>query len=338
MRIAFMGTPDFSVPILNALIANSQLVDVGGHEIVAVYTQPPRPAGRGRKLRASPVQQAAEAVGLDVRAPLNFKSDEDRDAFAALNLDLAIVVAYGLILPKAILDAPRLGCVNLHASLLPRWRGAAPIHRAIMAGDQQTGIQLMQMEAGLDTGPILLSEATPIFAEDTTGVLHDRLAKIGADMIPRALAALERGSMVATTQAKEGMTYAEKVSPQEAKINWTKSAAEIDYHIRGLSPFPGAWFMADPPASSGLEGPVRIKALFSGMTNHTSAAPPGTVINADGILGISCGQHSPFIAPPSSDRTGNVVAITRLQRPGKSPQSADEFLRGFCFEPGMTLF
>lgn len=319
MRIAFMGTPDFSVPILSALIAD-------GHTVAAVYTQPPRPAGRGKKLRPSPIHQISEEYGLEVRTPVNFKASEDITAFAELGLDVAIVVAYGLILPKAILDAPRYGCLNIHASLLPRWRGAAPIHRAIMAGDHETGVQLMQMETGLDTGAVLLSENTAIQLHDSCGSLHDRLSHIGAEMMPRALAALGRDSLVATPQSDEGITYANKISADEAQIDWSRPARELDWHIRGLSPFPGAWFLAPNPAGG---SPVRIKALMSTLKNESHDQRSGTIVSRDISLDIACGG--------TAENRRETLSITKLQRPGRAPQSAEEFLRGYHFENGMTL-
>ena len=314
MRLAFMGTPDFAVPALTELIA-------AGHEIAAVYTQPPRPAGRGHKLRPSPVHQLAESHGLEVRTPENFKAEETRDAFAALDLDVAIVVAYGLILPKAVLAAPRSGCLNLHGSLLPRWRGAAPVQRALMAGDKVTGVQVMQMERGLDTGPVLLSETVPIRPDDTSGTLHERLSHIGADLLPRALAALSRDALVPTPQSGEGVTYAEKISPEEARIDWTRPAEELDWHIRGLSPFPGAWF--EIAADDGKR--LRCKALLSsvGGTGQSGAAPGEIVSCADGIH-VACGE--------------GVIALKRLQRAGKSVQEADEFLRGLPLKAGQRFF
>ena len=302
MRIAFMGTPEFSVAVLSELLA-------AGHDIAAVYTRAPRPSGRGHKLTPSPVHQFAESHGLAVRTPKNFKAQADRDAFAALDLDVAVVVAYGLILPQALLDAPRHGCLNLHASLLPRWRGAAPIQRAIMAGDKQTGVQVMRMEAGLDTGPVMLSEVTPIGPEDTAGTLHDRLAQIAAGLAPRALAALERGALAETPQAETGVTYAEKITPAEARIDWDRPAADVDCHIRGLSPFPGAWFEADG---------ARVKALFSRIADGEGA--PGEVLTADGRLVVAC-------------REGAAELVT-LQRSGKRAQGAEAFLRGFSVSPG----
>lgn len=305
MRLAFMGTPDFATPALGEL--------VGNHEVAAVYTRAARPAGRGHKLRASPVEEFATAHGLTVRTPRNFKAAEEVEAFKALDLDAAIVVAYGLILPRAILEAPRLGCFNLHASLLPRWRGAAPIQRAIMAGDKRTGVQVMRMEEGLDTGPILLSETVEIAASETAGSLHDRLAPIGASLLSRALAAIARGGIVETPQSADGVTYAEKISAAEARIDWRKPAAEVDCHIRGLSPFPGAWF--ESPSGAGSQ---RIKALMSRVASESGA--PGEIIDASGRLVVGCGEGA--------------VEILSLQRPGKSVQSAAEFLRGFPLATG----
>lgn len=307
-----MGSPDFAVPALAELLA-------AGHEILAVYSQPARPAGRGQAERPTPVAAFAAARGLPVRTPLNFKAQEDRDAFADLNPDAAIVVAYGLILPRAILEAPRLGCFNLHASLLPRWRGAAPIQRALMAGDDRTGIQVMRMEPGLDTGPVCLSEATPIRADDTAQTLHDRLAQIGASLLPRALAALERDSLSATPQAEEGITYAAKITPADARIDWSKPAREVDCQIRGLSPSPGAWF--EMPGEGGK--PVRVKALFSraeaGPDDRRGA--PGEILDED--LLVACGDGG--------------VRLLRVQREGKGPLDAADFLRGAKLTPGMRL-
>ncbi|WP_375201707.1 methionyl-tRNA formyltransferase [Hyphococcus sp.] len=302
MRLAFMGTPDFSVPVLGELIA-------AGHDVAAVYTRAPAPSGRGHKLKPSPVHAFAEASGLDVRTPKNFKASEDIDAFAALDLDAAIVVAYGVILPQSVLDAPRYGCLNLHASLLPRWRGAAPIQRAIMAGDKVTGVQVMQMETGLDTGAVLLSETLPIAENDTAGSLHDKLSGVAAQLAPRALAALERGGLVATPQPEDGVTYAHKISAAEARIDWSRSSNDVDRHIRGLSPFPGAWFEAEGE---------RVKALMSKPANGNGA--PGDILDADGKLVIACGDGA--------------VELATLQRAGKKAQSAGEFLRGFALEKG----
>lgn len=304
MRLAFMGTPAFSVPSLSELLAS-------GYEIAAVYTQPPRPAGRGQKLRPSPVQEFAEAHGLPVRCPENFRDPAEKEAFAALDLDVAIVVAYGLILPKVVLEAPRHGCLNLHGSLLPRWRGAAPVQRAVMAGDEVTGIQVMQMERGLDTGPVLLSETVKIGEEETAGELFDRLALIGAGMLPRALAALERGGLTATAQSEEGVLYAEKISSEEARVDWTRSAKSLDCHIRGLSPFPGAWSIMT--LEDGRE--ERVKFL-------RSRVPPAGV--PDVAAGVLLSEGDRLFAGSGE----GAVEILQLQRAGKQAQMAVEFIRG----------
>lgn len=289
MKIVFMGTPDFSVPVLNALAER--------HDILAVYSQPPRPAGRGKADRPSPVQARAEALGLPVRHPVSLRSEVAQAEFAALGADVAVVVAYGLILPQAVLDAPRLGCLNIHASLLPRWRGAAPIHRAIMAGDAETGVCIMQMQAGLDTGPVLLREATPIGAEETTADLHDRLSAMGARLICAALDALP---LPATPQADEGVTYASKIDKAEARIDWTQSADVVDRQIRGLSPFPGAWCDM---------GGERVKLLRSRVAKGQGA--PGEILHG---LTIACGSGA--------------VEITLAQREGKRPMTPADFLNG----------
>ena len=307
MRIAFMGTPDFAVQTLAELVA-------AGHEVACVYAQPPAPKGRGQTLQASPVQAFAESLGLTVRTPRSMKDPAEIAAFQDLDLDAAVIVAYGQILLPAVLDAPRLGCFNLHASRLPRWRGAAPIQRAIMAGDTITGVQVMRMTAGLDEGPVLLSQTVTISPEDTAGSLHDKLAAIGADLAPRALAAIERGAATETPQPLDGVTYAKKISPAEARIDWSRTAAEIDCHIRGLSPFPGAWFEA--PSE---KGPVRIKALMS--RPEPASGPAGTVLD-DGLL-IACGQGS--------------VRLLKAQREGRSVQDTDQFLRGFALGVGTGL-
>ncbi len=312
MRLAFMGTPDFAAKTLSALIE-------AGHEIVAVYTKAPQRSGRGQKLRPSPVHALTDKFGLPVRTPKSLKSNDEHDAFAALDLDAAVVVAYGLILPQAVLDAPRLGCFNLHASLLPRWRGAAPIQRAIMAGDDITGVQVMRMEAGLDTGPVLLSETTKISDDDTAASLHDRLAEIGASLAPRALAALERGALQESPQAEEGVTYAEKISSQEARINWSRPANEVDAHIRGLSPFPGAWFEAAVKGEL-----VRVKALLSCVMDDVKAGhQPGELISLDDAIIVACGAGA--------------LRLDRLQRAGKAPQDAAAFLRGADWRVGDIL-
>lgn len=291
MRIVFMGTPDFSVPVLDALVN-------AGHEVAAVYCQPPRPAGRGKKDRPSPVQIRAEALGLEVRHPVSLKGGAEQAAFADLNADIAVVVAYGLILPQVILDAPQAGCLNIHASLLPRWRGAAPIHRAIMAGDDETGVCIMQMEAGLDTGPVLLRVATPIGPEETTGGLHDRLSQMGAALVVQALAQL--ADLTPQVQADDGVTYAAKIDKAEARVDWSKPASEIDQMIRGLAPFPGAWCDVNGE---------RIKLL--GARHVDGTGQPGQVL--DGFT-IACGTGA--------------VEITRAQRAGKTAMPAAEVLKG----------
>ena len=306
MRLAFMGTPEFAVPSLAELIA-------AGHEIVAVYSQPPRPKGRGRKLTPSPVHAFAETMGLPVFTPESMKAAEAIETFQSLDLDAACIVAYGQILKREVLEAPRLGCFNLHGSLLPRWRGAAPIQRAVMAGDAQTGVQIMRMSEGLDEGPILLSEVLPIRADDTAASLGERMATVGAALWPRALAAIERGAAVETPQAGEPI-YAKKITPAEARIDWTRPAAQVDAHIRGLSPFPGAWFEIASP-----EGPVRIKALMSAVAAGSGA--PGTVL--DDALTVACGQGA--------------VRLVRVQRAGKAAQSPEEMLRGFPIAVGTVL-
>jgi methionyl-tRNA formyltransferase len=291
MRIIFMGTPDFSVPVLDALVT-------AGHDIVAVYCQPPRPAGRGKKDRPSPVQVRAEAL----------KTEAAQAEFAALQADVAVVVAYGLILPQAILDMPVQGCLNIHASLLPRWRGAAPIHRAIMAGDSHTGVCIMQMEAGLDTGPVLMRAQTQIAPEETTAMLHDRLSAMGAQAIVAALDQLP--DLTPVPQPDDGVTYAAKIDKAEARIDWTKPAGEVDRLIRGLSPFPGAWFALDG---------VRIKALGSRVAHGAGAA--GRVLDAH--LTVACGTGA--------------ITLTRLQRAGKAAQDADVFQSGAQIAVGTDL-
>jgi len=307
MRIAFLGTPDFAVTCLAELVAS-------GHEIVAVYSQPPAPRGRGQELKPSPVHAFAEGLGLPVRTPVSMKTAEEVEAFQALNLDAAVVVAFGQILVKAVLDAPEHGCFNLHASLLPRWRGAAPIQRAIMAGDPVTGVQVMRMSEGLDEGPILMSEQVRIDRLETAGSLHDKLAAVGARLLPVALAAVERGGARETPQAEDGVTYAKKIKSAEARIDWTRPAAEVDAHIRGLSPFPGAWFEA--PSE---KGSVRVKALLSRLEDADGA--PGAVLDDD--LLIACGQGS--------------VRLLKAQREGKGVQDADVFTRGFPIPNGTKL-
>ena len=292
MKVIFMGTPDFSVPALRAIAAQ--------HEVVAVYSQPPRPAGRGKKDRPSPVQSAAEEMGLPVRHPTKLRDEAEIRAFAGLGADVAVVVAYGLILPEAILEAPRRGCLNIHASLLPRWRGAAPIHRAIMAGDTETGVCIMQMDEGLDTGPVLLRQATDIGATETTADLHDRLSDMGALLILKALARLS--DLKPVEQPAEGVTYAQKIDKAEARIDWGRSAAEVDRLIRGLSPFPGAW--------TEVAG-ERLKLLRSRVEEGSAA--PGTILRG---LTIACGKDA--------------VDITEAQREGKKPMGAADLLKGWA--------
>ncbi len=291
MRIIFMGTPEFSVPVLDALIA-------AGHDIAAVYTQPPRPAGRGKKDRPQAVHARAAALGLPVRHPVSLRNAEAQAEFAALDADIAVVVAYGLILPQAVLDAPRLGCLNIHASLLPRWRGAAPIHRAIMAGDTQTGVCIMQMEAGLDTGPVLLREAVDIAPDDTTGALHDRLSALGARLVVQALDRLP--DLVPEPQPTDGVTYASKVEKSEARVDWHQPAAKVARQINGLSPFPGAW--CDVAGE-------RVKLLAAVVAGGDAA--PGTVLSG---FTIACADGA--------------VTVTTAQREGKRAMPAAEVLRG----------
>lgn len=291
MRVIFMGTPAFSVPVLDALVE-------AGHEVIAVYSQPPRPAGRGKKERPGPVHARAVELGLDVQTPRSLRTAEALATFQACEADVAVVVAYGLILPQAILDAPKNGCLNIHASLLPRWRGAAPIHRAILAGDARTGVCIMQMEAGLDTGSVLLRLDIDITPDTTTGSLHDELSDMGALAIVEALAQLP--SLTPQPQPEDGVTYAEKIDKAEARVDWSKPAAEVDRQIRGLSPFPGAWCMV---------GEERVKLLHSQVAQGSGAA--GEVL---GGFTIACGDGS--------------VTITRAQRAGKKAMSAEDVLQG----------
>ena len=291
MKLVFMGSPDFSVPVLDALVE-------AGHEIAAVYCQPPRPAGRGKKHRPTPVHARALELGLDVRHPKSLRTAEAQAEFAGFAPEIAVVVAYGLILPQEILDAPTRGCLNIHASLLPRWRGAAPIHRAVMAGDAETGVCIMQMDAGLDTGPVLLRKSLAIGREETTGELHDRVSALGAGAIVEALARLD--SLTPDPQPEEGISYAGKIDKAEARIDWTQPAAEVDRQIRGLSPFPGAWTEM---------GGERVKLLGARLV--AAEAAPGTIL-------------SPFIVACGD----GAIEITRAQRPGKRAMEQGEFLRG----------
>jgi methionyl-tRNA formyltransferase len=304
MRIVFMGTPDFAVPTLTEIVS-------AGHEVVAVYTRAPRPAGRGQAERKSPVHLAAEGFGLPVLTPRSLRGDAEQIVFAAHEADLAIVVAYGLILPAPILAAPALGCLNLHGSLLPRWRGAAPIQRAIMAGDTRTGVMVMQMDEGLDTGPVGLGEEMPIGPDETAGELHDKMMLIGADLMGRALAAIERSSLHFAPQPEAGVTYAKKIEKSETRIDWSLPAMAVHNHIRGLSPFPGAWFEIETAA-----GPVRVKALRTTIAAGQGA--PGTVLADPGLV-IACGEGA--------------VRLVSVQREGRAAMDADAFLRGFPARP-----
>lgn len=309
LRVIFMGTPDFSVPTLMEIVGQ-------GHDVVACYSQPPRPAGRGMDLKKSPVHEAAESFGIPVFTPQSLKGAEEQEAFAALNADVAVVVAYGLLLPKPILEAPEYGCLNLHASMLPRWRGAAPINRAIMAGDTETAVQVMRMEEGLDTGAVCMSETVAIGENMTAGDLHDKLSSLGGDLMVRALAALSRGALGDQTQAEEGVTYAAKLSKQETRIDWSKPAAEVHNHIRGLSPFPGAW--CEMPLGGKME---RVKVLRS--TLGEGSGTPGSVHTGGDVPVISCGTGA--------------VRLEQVQRAGKKPMSGAEFLRGASLSDGTVL-
>jgi len=301
VKIIFMGTPDFAVPALKALVA-------AGHEVVAAYTQPPRPGGRrGKELTPTPVHKAAEELDIPVRHPASLKGAQEQAAFAALNADLAVVAAYGLILPQAVLDAPRLGCLNIHASLLPRWRGAAPIQRAILAGDAETGVTIMQMEAGLDTGPMLAVARTPIDGK-TAGGLTEELAEIGASLMVEVLAGLPGHAAIA--QPEDGVTYAHKIDKAEARIDWSRSAEEIERQVRAFAPVPGAWFE--------LEG-ERCKVLAADLVDGTGL--PGTVL--DGHLAVACGTGA--------------LRPQRVQRAGKPAMAAEDLLRGWAIAPGARL-
>ncbi|AZN69924.1 methionyl-tRNA formyltransferase [Georhizobium profundi] len=308
LKIVFMGTPEFAVPTLAALAQD-------GHQILAVYTQPPRPGGRrGLAPVKSPVHQQAELLGFEVRTPTSLKSAEEQAAFAALKPDVAVVVAYGMLLPQPILDAPHHGCLNGHASLLPRWRGAAPIHRAIMAGDKETGMMVMKMDAGLDTGPVALTERVTIEPDMTTGELHDRMMVIGGSLMARAMKALEAGTLTLTPQPEEGATYARKIDKSETRIDFSRPSADVHNHIRGLSPFPGAWFEAE---FSGK--PERVKVLASRLVEGSGT--PGTVLDDD--LSIACADGA--------------VRLVKLQRAGGKPLAADDFQRGGRIAKGTVL-
>ncbi len=308
LRIIFMGTPDFSVPTLNALYK-------AGHDIVCCYTQPPRPAGRrGLELKPSPVQMAAEALGIDVRHPTSLKDAVEQERFAALNADVAVVVAYGLLLPEAILQAPKHGCFNGHASLLPRWRGAAPIQRAIMAGDQETGVMIMKMDVGLDTGPVALTGRTDITPKTTAGSLHDELSELGAELMVDAMAQLEAGQLQLVEQSADGIEYASKISKAETRINWTKSAEEVQRHIMGLSPFPGAWCEME------LGGKTQRVKILEAET-HSLSGDTGAVLSDD--LVIACKIKS--------------VRLTKLQKAGSKTMLSQEFLLGNSLSIGAQL-
>lgn len=307
MRLAFLGTPDFAVVALARLVA-------AGHDIVCVYSQPPAPRGRGQTLKPSPVHAFALDHGLQVRTPASMRDPDEVAAFRALNLDAACVVAYGQILTRDVLEAPRLGAFNLHGSLLPRWRGAAPIQRAVMAGDEITGVQVMRMTEGLDEGPVLATATVRIGPRDTAGDIHDRLAEAGAALLVDTLPKIEAGVAVEVPQAEDGVTYAKKIGPKAARIRWPRPASRTDGQIRGLSPFPGAWFEA--PSD---KGPLRVKVLA--CVREEGVGGPGEVL--DDRLLVACGEGA--------------VRLLRLQREGRGPQDAEEFLRGFPLPAGTTL-
>jgi methionyl-tRNA formyltransferase len=307
LRLIFMGTPDFAVPTLLELVAH-------GHEIAAVYTRAAKPAGRGMKLQPTPVEQEARRLGIPVMTPTTLKTPEALEAFRAHGADAAVVVAYGMILPQAILDTPKLGCFNLHASLLPRWRGAAPINRAIMAGDAETGVMVMRMDAGLDTGDVAMAERIAITDAMTASDLHDALAQLGGDLMVRAIGALERGKLQLTRQSEEGVSYAAKIDKAEARIDWSKPARAVLRHVHGLSPFPGAW--CEMP----IEGQaVRVKILRCAMA--AGAGEAGELL--DDHLGFACGEGA--------------IRVLELQRAGKAPMKAEEFLRGTPLKPPLRL-
>jgi methionyl-tRNA formyltransferase len=307
LRLIFMGTPEFAVPTLLELVAH-------GHEIAAVYTRAAKPAGRGMKLQLSPVEQQARRLGIAVATPTTLKTPQALEEFRAHEADAAVVVAYGMILPQAILDAPKLGCFNLHASILPRWRGAAPINRAIMAGDTETGVMVMKMDAGLDTGDVAMAERLAITDAMTAADLHDALAPLGGDLMVRAMGALERGKLQLTPQSDEGVTYAQKIEKAEARTEWNRPARDVLRHVHGLSPFPGAW------CEMALEGaPARVKVLRCEIANGSGA--PGELL--DDRLAVACKQGA--------------IRILELQRAGKQPMKADEFLRGTPVKPPMRF-
>jgi methionyl-tRNA formyltransferase len=306
MKLAFLGTSEFAVPALKALVE-------AGHDVVAVYTRAPKPAGRGHQERRTPVHELALSLGLAVRTPKGLRSEEEAAAFKALDLDAAVVVSYGHILPKAFLDAPVLGCINIHGSLLPRWRGAAPIHRAILAGDAETGVTIMRMDEGLDTGPMLLAERTPISAADTAETVHDRLAELGGRLIVSTLDALVAKTIEPVPQPGDGVTYAHKLGKEEGALDWRRPAAELERKVRAFHPWPGTWF--------DVEG-ERVKVLGAALA--LAAGAPGTVsIGRDGFPVVACGVGG--------------LKLLKLQRAGKSAQAADAFLRGFALAAGTVL-
>ncbi|MPY70353.1 MAG: methionyl-tRNA formyltransferase [Alphaproteobacteria bacterium] len=305
LRLVFMGTADIAAPALKALVA-------AGHGIACVYTQPPRPAGRGQRERRTAIHDAADALGLAVRHPKSLKDAEAQKAFAALGADAAVVMAYGLILPGAVLDAPRFGCINIHASLLPRWRGAAPIQRAILAGDAATGVTIMQMDEGLDTGAMLLRDAVPIGPDTTAGALHDALAALGARLIVEALDGLAAGTLTPTPQPAEGATYARKLDRDEARLDWREDAAALERRVRGFDPWPGAWFAHDG---------ARIRVAAAAVAPARPGAAPGTVL--DDAPTVACGDGA--------------LRLLRLQRPGRAAMDAAAFLRGYALPPGTVL-
>ena len=307
LRVVFMGTPDFAVPTLSEILGQ-------GHEVVAVYTRAPAAAGRGMELKPSPVHRLAEQFGLPVLTPKTLRTEEAAQTFRAHEADVAVVVAYGMILPKAILDAPALACLNLHASLLPRWRGAAPIQRAIMAGDRETGVAVMRMEEGLDTGPVAIVERVAITPDMTAGDLHDRLMGLGADLMVRSLAALSRGGLSFTPQPTEGVTYAHKLTNEDSRIDWARAASDVHNQVRGLSPFPGAFFTADVG-----KGPERVKVLRTALAEGSGA--PGTLLDAAGT--VACGDGA--------------LRLVQVQPAGKPAMGADAFLRGRRLGPGARL-
>ena len=304
LRIVYMGTPDFGVGPLAALIE-------AGHQVCCVYSQPPRPSGRGHKVTPSPVHAFAEARGIEVRTPRRLRAAEDQAAFAALKADVAVVAAYGLILPKPILDAPKFGCINIHASLLPRWRGAAPIQHAILAGDAASGVTVMQMDEGLDTGAMLLKDQVAITGETTATSLHDALAKMGSRLIVEAMAELEAGTLVATPQPESGVTYAAKLSRDDGRLDWRRPADALERQVRALTPWPGTWF---------LHGDTVLK-VSAAETVAEAGGQPGAVI--DDALTIACGQAG--------------LRLLRVQRPGKAPMAAADLLRGYALPSGTVL-